>query len=218
MAIVPNINTSSPNAQPTSVAYSEPEYDGQGCASGTFSCLDTQSQQVSQTFMYGQGLCAANYILKEWGIYYYPDQGQYYNSDFVRTIPFNLVRNPDSEWYIACQDLEGLLVVFGNQYSNAQDRYDMSSGSSALCAAYMDKIKWKVLFDWAETAVQMQSSVNDIDSCIVESFEDANIDINQQMQDMLNNEEGLGLTPNTMLAIVGGLTLVSVGAILKFSK
>jgi hypothetical protein len=218
MAIVPNINTSSPNAVPTHTIASEPEYNGEGCSASNFQCAALWSENWSTQEINVNGICAANFILKEWGIYYTPDASQYYESDWVRTIPENLVRNPDSEWYIACQDLEGLLTVFGIQYSNAQDRYDMCGDAICRCAATIDKIKWKQLFDWAETAVQMQSSVNDIDTCIVESFEDANTQLTQAQIDALNNEEGFGLTNNTMLAIVGGLTLVSIGAILKYVK
>ena len=216
MAIVPNINISSPNAVPTNEIGSEPFYNGEGCSTGHFSCTDLLSEVVSQSEMTAQGICAANFILQEWGIYYTPHASPYYETDWLRVIPYNLVRNPDSEWYIACQDLEALLVVFGNQYSNAQDRYDMCGNSICRCAASIDKAKWLGLFNWAEIAVQMQSSANDIDSCIVESFEDANIEINQQMEDMLNDAEGLGLTPNTMLAIVAGVTALSIGVILKY--
>ena len=85
------INPNSPNARPTSVGGSEPEWNGQGCSGGNFSCMDTQSWVVPTHIMNGQGICAANYILKEWGIYYYPDEGQYYNTDFLRGIPTYLV-------------------------------------------------------------------------------------------------------------------------------
>ena len=40
----------------------------------------------------------------------------------------------------------------------------------------------------------------------------------QAQKDALNDEEGFGLTNNTTLAILGGVTLVSIGLILKYVK
>jgi len=161
----------------------------------------------------------ANVILSDWGIIYNLSGGL---EDNVYTIPYHLVRNPQSEWHIHCDDLDSIFIVAGNEYVNAQDRLD-SCGTSytdaeCVCNAEIDKIKWKAIFDWATTAVQYKSSENDIDSCLVEQFEDANFDINQALQDTLKGDEGLGLSPNVLMAIVAGVTLVSIGIILKYVK
>ena len=216
------INPNSPNARPTNVGSSEPEYNGQGCASGvgggSFSCMDTQSYVVSEWSMNGQGMCAANYILKEWGIYYYPDEGQYYNTDFLRGIPTYLVRDPQSEWHITCTDLESILAVSGISYSNAQDRFDEAVSNPQRCAARIDKVKWKAIFDWAEMAVQYKSSQNDIDACIVESFEDVNEEVYNEWKGMIDSGGNLGLSNNQLFGILGGVTALSIVLILKFVK
>jgi len=217
MSLTPNIDTTGFYSRPTDWYEGSPCCytfgGGCGCA-----CVNLTANVPSGSAVEGKAEWYANGILDEWNIRY--TTGTYYS--YVGLIPFNEVRDPDSEWHIECQDMEGILAVAGNEYSNAQDRYDMCSsgwnGNQCKCNANIDRKKWKYIFDWAEIVVQYQQSNNDVDSCIVESFEDANIEINQQMQDMLNNEEDFGLTNNTMLAIVSGLTLVSLGVILKYVK
>ena len=162
----------------------------------------------------------ANIILQDWGIFYSPKSGSL--EDVVKTIPYTKVRNPNSDWHIECADLEAILVVAGNSYSNAQDRLDSCSGGNmgqeCVCNSEIDKMKWKTIFDWAEICVQYKSSENGVDSCIVEAFQDANIELTQAQKDAINDEEGFGLTNNTTLAILGGVTLVSIGLILKYVK
>jgi hypothetical protein len=161
----------------------------------------------------------ANIILEDWGIRYNMGGSL---EDNVYTIPYNLVRNPQSEWHIHCDDLDSIFIVAGNAYSDAQDRLD-SCGTShtdleCVCNAEIDKIKWKAIFDWATIAVQYKSSTNDIDACIVDAWQEANFDIQEALHDSLNADEGLGLSSNALMAMVAGVTLVSVGIILKYVK
>ena len=218
MSIIPNLSTTGFYARPTQWDTGTPSMPFcAGC-----DCLYEYTNTPSSAEEVAKGRWYANGILEEWGIHYSPSAeggcGNENWSSCVRLIPYNLVRNPDSNYYIACQDLEGILAIAGNEYSNAQDRLDMSSSRPEACNARVDKYKWKRIFDWAEIAVQMQSSNNDVDSCIVESFEEANIELNQAQIDALNDEEGFGLTNNTTLAILGGITFVSIGLILKYVK
>ena len=186
-----------------------------------YNCTDAPySNQPSAEDRRMEANYLANIILEDWGIYYSPMYGSW--SDVVKTIPYHKVRNPNSEWHIECADLEAIFVVAGNAYSDAQDRLDSCSsghlGKECICNSEIDKMKWKVIFDWAATAVQYKSSENDIDSCIVEAFEDANFDINQALQDAIKSDEEMGLSSNVLMAIVAGVTLVSVGIILKYVK
>jgi len=221
MPLQVNINQNSPNAVPTN-------FDDNGDANyllgSNNNCWAQQSNSADGSCGGGcqsnYGILQANRILEEWGIHYTPSASPNYEDDWLRSIPFNLVRNPESEWNIHCDDLQSILVVSGNMYSNAQDRYDMCGGFDVFCKcnANIDRRKWKAIFDWAEIAVQYKSSENDIDSCIVEQFQDANLQITQSMEDMLEEKEGLGLKPETLLAIVAGATLTTIGLILKFVK
>ena len=190
--------------------------------SGGFDCTKAPYYQnaPSQVARREKANYLANIILEDWGIYYSPVYGSW--NDVVKTIPYHKVRNPNSEWHIECADLEAIFVVAGNAYSDAQDRLDSCStglmGEECICNSEIDKMKWKVIFDWAATAVQYKSSEDDIDSCIVEAFEDVNFDINQALQDAIKGDEGMGLSSNALMAIVAGVTLVSVGIILKYVK
>ena len=225
MSLEVNINQNSANAVPTIFNDNgDAQYmlaSNNNCHSEATSGADGNCANSCQM---AYATLQANRILEEWGIHYTPDASQYYEDDWLRSIPFNLVRNPSSEWHITCQDLEGILSVSATKYSNAQDRLDgcpQTSGYEGLfcdCNANIDKEKWRLIFNWAEEAVQYQSSTNDIDTCIVEAFEDSNLEITQQIEDMLNDKEGMGLTSNTLMAIVGGATLITIGLILKFVK
>jgi len=211
MGLEVNINQLSSFALPT-------QWDG-GAA---FTCSDAPyyANTPDPNDRSEKAIYYTNGILNDWGIKYTPMVGS--DMEIIKTIPFNLVRNPESDWYVHCDDLQSILVVAGGSYSNAQDRLDACDttylGAECICNSQIDKKKWKAIFDWAEIAVEYKSSENDIDSCIVEQFQDANIEITQSMEDMLEEKEGLGLKPETLLAIVAGATLTTIGLILKFVK
>ena len=67
-------------------------------------------------------------------------------------------------------------------------------------------------------AVQYKSSQNDIDACIVESFEDVNEEVYNEWKGMIDSGGNLGLSNNQLFGILGGVTALSVILILKFVK
>ena len=154
----------------------------------------------------------AKKLRQQWGIAY-PNQ-----STGSMEIPFNKVRNPDDEWYIPCDDLQGIDSIASKEFKSAQGRLDGCGWSGRCkCRAKIDKEKWREIRDWAQAALAFQTS-SGVDDCVVEEYQEANQEILDFAQKLLEEREGKGINNNIVLGTIALGTIASIVIVLKTVK
>lgn len=159
-----------------------------------------------------KGRLYAAKLRKAWGIGY--------GSGGLEEIPYGLVRDSSSEYYIHCEDVEEIYHQSSEQYDDAVDRFN-SCGSFAKrckCRGVIDKAKWVEIRDWADGARKSQSDSLGYNSCDEEEDQEAVDNILSQAQAMLDGREDAGLPNSVILSLIGAGTIGLIFLMLKVTK
>ena len=159
-----------------------------------------------------RGRLYADKLRKQWGLGYGDNE--------LEELPYNLLRDSSSEYFIPCEDVEEIYHQAKEQYDNAVDRFNSCGDFSkkCKCRGVIDKAKWMKIYQWADGARNSQSDILDYDRCDEEEAQDAIDAVLDKAQSLLEEREGVGLPNTTMLGLIGAGTLGLIFIMLKATK
>ena len=143
-----------------------------------------------------------------------------FGSDGLDEMPYHLMRDSSSDYYIHCEDVEEIYHQSKEQYDDASDRLNSCGGwaKKCKCRAKIDMAKWQKIYQWADGARNSQSETLGYNRCDEEETQDAIDNVLDTAQTLLEDREGVGLPNSTVLGLIGAGTLGLIFVLLKVTK
>jgi hypothetical protein len=159
---------------------------------------------------YAKGLEYANKLRKQWGLGY--------GEDGLKELPYSLMRNPSSDYFVHCEDIEDIFHQASEQYDDAKERRDACGWSNKRCKCRgdIDKAKWSIIRDWADGARNSQKA-NSWNRCDEEEMVQAGQNVIDQAQQLLDQRE-MGMSNEMILAAIGLGSVAIIAVLLKTVK
>lgn len=148
-------------------------------------------------------------LMRQWGLGY--------GDDGLDTIPYSLVRDRNSEYYVPCEDLENIFIQASNKYDEAFEAHNDCNSFSGKCKCkkVIDKAKWEYIRNWADNARQAQSAIYGYDSCDEEEQAEAIDSVLSYAENILGDKtKGFGSVSNVQLAAMVGIGGIALSLIL----